>query len=108
MTIETNSPSQSAYGTGTSGGTGAGAAGAVSNPGGSIQDAMEASRTKLTSAYETVQQRSNEVLEEACSYVERHPMQAVIYAASVGAVVGLVAGLILGERNSGSWHKRWW
>lgn len=100
---ETNSPSQSAYGSGTSGGNNA-----VGNPGGSIQNAMEASRTRLSSAYDAVQQRSNEVLDEACSYVERHPMQAVVYAASIGAVIGLVAGLMLGERTGGTWHKRWW
>ena len=104
MTIETNSPSQSAYGgSGSSSG-----ANAVGNPGGSIQDAMDASRTKLASAYDSVQERSNALLEEACSYVERHPLQALVYAASVGAVVGLVAGLILGERSSsGEWYKRW-
>jgi ElaB/YqjD/DUF883 family membrane-anchored ribosome-binding protein len=104
MTIQTNSTSQPAYGSGSASG-----AGAVGNPGGSIQDAMEASRTKLSSAYDAVQQRSNEVLDEACSYVERHPMQAVIYAASIGAVIGLAAGLIIGgERTSSSWIKRWW
>ena len=96
MPLETNSPSQS------------GTPGAVGNPGGSIQDAMDASRNRLNSAYQAVQQRSNEVLEGACGYVEQHPMQSVIYAASIGAVVGLVAGLILGERSGGSWHKRWW
>jgi hypothetical protein len=34
----------------------------------------------------------------------------VIYAASVGAVIGLVAGLMLGgsDRGDGSWHRRFW
>ena len=103
MTIETTNSSSPGYGGGTSA-----AASAVGNPGGSIQDAMEASRNRLTSAYEAVQERSNAVLDEACSYVERHPMQAVAYAASIGAIIGLVAGLILGERSGGSWHSRWW
>ncbi len=91
-------------GTGGDGGQGS----AIGNMGGSIQDAMEASRNRLTSAYEAVQQRSNAVLDEACGYVERHPMQAVAYAASIGAIIGLVAGLIIGERSGGSWHSKWW
>lgn len=81
---------------------------AVGNPGGSIQDAMDASRTRLNDAYAAVQQRSNEILEDAEGYIQRRPVQAVIYAASIGAVIGLVAGMILGERASGGWHKRWW
>ena len=96
MTIETNS---SGAQTGSN---------AIGNPGGSIQDAMDASRNRLSSAYQSVQQRSNELMEGACGYVEAHPMQAVVYAASIGAVIGLVAGLILGERSGGSWHKRFW
>lgn len=82
--------------------------GAVGNPGGSIQDAMDASRTRLNDAYAAVQQRSNEILQDAEGYIQRRPMQAVIYAASIGAVIGLVAGMILGERSGGGWHKRWW
>lgn len=101
MPVETNSPSSMS-------GAQAGASGAVGNPGGSIQDAMEKSRDRLNSAYQNVQQRSNEILEDACGYVEEHPMQSLIYAASIGAVIGLVAGLLLGERSGGSWHKRWW
>jgi hypothetical protein len=98
MPLETNSPSPAQ----------GGSAGGVGNPGGSIQEAMDASRNRLSSAYESVQQRSNEMLEGACGYVEQHPLQSLIYAASIGAVVGLVAGLMLGERSGGGWHKRWW
>lgn len=106
MPVETNSSSQSAPA------HQSGQYGAVGNPGGSIQDAMNASRSRLNDAYATVQQRSNEILEDAEGYIQRRPMQAVIYAASIGAVIGLVAGLMLGERNTGggwqNWHKRWW
>jgi ElaB/YqjD/DUF883 family membrane-anchored ribosome-binding protein len=83
---------------------------AIGNPGGSIQEAMEASRTRLTSAYNALQERSNQMLQGAESYIQNRPLQAVIYAASVGAVVGLVAGLMLGgatERES-PWYRRWW
>ena len=84
--------------------------GVIGNPGGSIQDAMEASRSRLSSAYATMQERSNQVLQGAERYVQNRPFQAVIYAASVGAVIGFVAGMLLGgERPSdGSWHRRWW
>jgi ElaB/YqjD/DUF883 family membrane-anchored ribosome-binding protein len=82
---------------------------AIGNPGGSIQDAMEASRTRLTSAYNALQERSNQALQSAESYIQNRPLQAVIYAASIGAVVGLVAGLMLGgatERES-PWYRKW-
>jgi ElaB/YqjD/DUF883 family membrane-anchored ribosome-binding protein len=81
----------------------------VGNPGGSIQDAMEASRNRLASAYTSVQQRSNEMLQGAEGYIQNRPIQSVVYAASIGAVIGLVAGLLLGgERSEGSWHRRFW
>ena len=83
--------------------------GAIGNPGGSIQDAMEASRSRLAAAYSNVQQRSNEVLHGAEGYIQERPFQAVIYAASIGAVIGLVAGLLLGgEREGPAWYRRFW
>ena len=85
---------------------------AIGNPGGSIQEAMEASRNRLSAAYAAMQERSTEVLHGAEGYIQNRPFQAVIYAASIGAVIGLVAGLLLGgsDRSDGgsSWHRRWW
>ena len=83
--------------------------GAIGNPGGSIQQAMDASRNRISSAYSALQERSNDVLHGAEGFIQNRPFQAVIYAASIGAVIGLVAGLMLGggERES-SWHRRWW
>ena len=88
---------------------------AIGNPGGSIQDAMEASRNKLSAAYAAMQDRSSEALSGAEGYIQERPFQSVIYAASVGAVIGLVAGIMLGggmssvsDRSGGSWHRRWW
>ena len=82
---------------------------AIGNPGGSIQDAMDGSRSRLKSAYASVQERSNQVLRDAEGYIQHRPLQAVIYAASVGAVLGFVAGMLLGaDRNdSGPWYRRW-
>jgi ElaB/YqjD/DUF883 family membrane-anchored ribosome-binding protein len=101
---------ESNYNSTQSGESGQGGAGAVGNPGGSIQDAMEASRSRLTAAYNTMQQRSNEMLQGAEGYIQNRPFQSIIYAASIGAVVGLVAGLLIGggERSDGSWHRRLW
>jgi len=83
---------------------------AIGNPGGSIQSAMDASRNRLSSAYETVQERSNEILHGAEGFIQNRPIQSVIYAASVGAVIGFVAGMLLGgERSSNaSWYRRFW
>ena len=88
---------------------------AIGNPGGSIQEAMDASRNKLSAAYTAMQERSSEVLTGAEGYIQERPFQSVIYAASVGAVIGLVAGIMLGggmssvsDRSAGSWHRRWW
>jgi ElaB/YqjD/DUF883 family membrane-anchored ribosome-binding protein len=89
--------------------TNSGGGSAIGNPGGSIQDAMDASRSRLASAYSSVQQRSTEVLQGAEGYIQERPFQAVIYAASIGAVIGLVAGLLLGgEREGSAWYRRFW
>ena len=82
---------------------------AIGNPGGSIQQAMEASRNRLSSAYSALQDRSTDVISGAEGFIQNRPFQAVIYAASIGAVIGLVAGLMLGgERESPPWYRRWW
>jgi ElaB/YqjD/DUF883 family membrane-anchored ribosome-binding protein len=49
------------------------------------------------------------MLEGAEGYIQNRPFQAVIYAASVGAVIGFVAGMLLGAERSdtGSWYRRW-
>jgi ElaB/YqjD/DUF883 family membrane-anchored ribosome-binding protein len=105
MPLETNySPTQNAT-------SGQNDTGAVGNPGGSIQNAMDASRGKLSSAYATAQQRSHDAMESAEGFIQERPWQAVIYAASIGAVIGLVAGMMLGGGSShqeASWHRRFW
>ena len=80
---------------------------AIGNPGGSIQDAMDATRNRMASAYSTVQERSAAMLHGAEGYIQDRPFQAVIYAASIGAVIGLVAGLILGSDRE-VFRRRWW
>jgi ElaB/YqjD/DUF883 family membrane-anchored ribosome-binding protein len=82
----------------------------IGNPGGSIQNAMDTSRNRLSSAYETVQHRSNELLHNAEGFIQNRPMQSVIYAASIGAVIGFVAGMLLGGERSNdvSWYRKFW
>lgn len=85
--------------------------GPVGNPGGSIQHAMDSTRNRLSSAYSSVQQRSDEALRGAQGYIQERPFQAIIYAASIGAVLGLVAGLLLGgggAEHSESSRRRFW
>jgi ElaB/YqjD/DUF883 family membrane-anchored ribosome-binding protein len=104
-------PAETNYSSNPLSGSGQDERNAIGNPGGSIQDAMETSRNKLASAYATMQERSNQMLQGAERYVQERPFQAVIYAASVGAVIGFVAGMLLGgERrtNASSWYRRWW
>src|SRR5438105_2046053 len=103
-------PAETNYSSGQMSGSGQTDSKAIGNPGGSIQDAMEASRNRLASAYASMQERSNQVLQGAEGYIQNRPFQAVIYAASVGAVIGFVAGMLLGgERtDSASWYRRWW
>jgi ElaB/YqjD/DUF883 family membrane-anchored ribosome-binding protein len=104
MPLETNyAPNQNAPG-------GQSDTSAVGNPGGSIQNAMDASRNRMSQAYSTVQQRSHDALENAEGFIHQRPWQAVIYAASIGAVIGLVAGMMLGggHHHQDSWHRRWW
>jgi ElaB/YqjD/DUF883 family membrane-anchored ribosome-binding protein len=102
-------PAETNYSPGQMSGSGQPESRAIGNPGGSIQDAMEVSRNRLASAYAAMQERSNQVLQGAEGYIQNRPFQAVIYAASVGAVIGFVAGMLLGgERDSPSWYRRWW
>ena len=104
MAVDTNYSSNQASGGGQGGDTGA-----IGNPGGSIQQAMDAGRGRLSSAYSAVSERSNQMIEGAEGFIQNRPFQAVIYAASVGAVIGLVAGLMLGsERAESPWYRRWW
>jgi ElaB/YqjD/DUF883 family membrane-anchored ribosome-binding protein len=105
---EVNMPAETNYSSNASGGTDDRAK-LIGNPGGSIQDAMDTSRNRLSSAYAAVQERSNQMLEGAEGYIQNRPFQAVIYAASVGAVIGFVAGMLLGAERSdtGSWYRRW-
>jgi ElaB/YqjD/DUF883 family membrane-anchored ribosome-binding protein len=81
---------------------------AIGNPGGAIQSAMDTSRSKLASAYSTVQERSSRMIHDYEEHIHRSPFTAIAYAAAIGAVIGFAAGMVIGERTGGSWHRDWW
>ncbi|MES2561689.1 MAG: hypothetical protein V4637_03085 [Pseudomonadota bacterium] len=103
--------SEATYSSPRAGATGYDQPGTLGNPGGSIQNAMDSTRNRLSSAYSTVQQRSSDALRGAEGFIQERPFQAIIYAASIGAVIGLVAGLLLGgagSEQSDSSRRRFW
>jgi len=66
---------------------------------GEQQGTLSAARERLNAAYETTREKSYRAFEEAEGYVRKSPLEAVGYAAAVGAVLGLIAGLILGRKD---------
>jgi len=66
---------------------------------GEKQDALSAARERLNAAYEAARQKSSRAFEDAESCVRKSPLGAVGYAAAVGAVLGLIAGLVLGRKD---------
>jgi ElaB/YqjD/DUF883 family membrane-anchored ribosome-binding protein len=63
------------------------------------QDPLEAARARLNAAYETAREKSTQALKQAEAYVRKSPLEAVGYAAGISAVIGLVAGLLIGRRD---------
>jgi ElaB/YqjD/DUF883 family membrane-anchored ribosome-binding protein len=66
---------------------------------GGTQDALNAARARLNAAYEATREKSTQALKQAEDYVRKSPLEAVGYAAGIAAVVGLVAGLLLGRKD---------
>jgi ElaB/YqjD/DUF883 family membrane-anchored ribosome-binding protein len=63
------------------------------------QDHLEAAREALNSALRTAREKSSAACEEAEAFIRRSPLEAVGYAAGIGAVIGLVAGLLMHRRD---------
>jgi ElaB/YqjD/DUF883 family membrane-anchored ribosome-binding protein len=66
---------------------------------GGTQDALNSARARLNAAYETTREKSTQALKQAEEYVRKSPLEAVGYAAGIAAVIGLVAGLLLGRKD---------
>ncbi len=76
----------------------------IGNPGGSIRNALQPARAKLTQAMNTVQQKSNEALSGVTGYIQESPMRSVAMAMGVGVIIGL----LLGDRGYAPWRSRSW
>jgi ElaB/YqjD/DUF883 family membrane-anchored ribosome-binding protein len=63
------------------------------------QERLDAAREALNTAFRTAREKSSAACEEAEAYIRRSPLEAVGYAAGIGAVIGLVAGLLLHRRD---------
>ena len=62
------------------------------------KDLLKAARDHMNAAFESARKKSGEAYEQAESYIRNSPMEAVGYAAGVGAVLGLIVGMLLGRR----------
>jgi ElaB/YqjD/DUF883 family membrane-anchored ribosome-binding protein len=63
------------------------------------QDRIEAAREALNTAFRAAREKSSAACEQAQAYIRRSPLEAVGYAAGIGAILGLVAGLLLHSRD---------
>jgi ElaB/YqjD/DUF883 family membrane-anchored ribosome-binding protein len=67
--------------------------------GGQFENTLESAREALDAALRTAREKSSAACEEAEAYIRKSPLEAVGYAAGVGAVLGLLAGLLLHRRH---------
>ncbi len=74
----------------------------IGNPGGSIKQALEPARNKLSSAMSSMQEKSTRMVNGVQGYVQESPMQSIAMAMGVGIVIGL----LLGSAGSASWRSR--
>jgi ElaB/YqjD/DUF883 family membrane-anchored ribosome-binding protein len=65
----------------------------------STQEALNAAKERFNAAYEATREKSAEALKQAEAYVRKSPLEAIGYAAGIAAVIGLVAGLLLGRKD---------
>jgi len=59
---------------------------------GQNQDRLKAARDSINAAFATAREKSSEACEQAEAYIRKSPMEAVGYAAGIGAILGLVIG----------------
>ncbi|MGE5523460.1 MAG: glycine zipper domain-containing protein [Rhodospirillaceae bacterium] len=74
----------------------------IGNPGGSIKEALEPARNKLSSAMSTVQEKSNQMVSGVQGYVQEAPMQSIAMAMGIGIIIGL----LLGDAGYAPWRSR--
>ena len=64
----------------------------IGNPGGSIKEALEPARNKLSSAMSSVQEKSSQMMDGVQGYVQEAPMQSIAMAMGIGVIIGLLLG----------------
>lgn len=74
----------------------------IGNPGGSIKEALEPARNKLSSAMSTVQEKSTQMVNGVQGYVQEAPMQSIAMAMGIGIIIGL----LLGDAGYAPWRSR--
>jgi len=74
----------------------------IGNPGGSIKEALEPARNKLSSAVTTVQEKSSQMVSGVQGYVQEAPMQSIALAMGIGVIIGL----LLGDAGYAPWRSR--
>ena len=74
----------------------------IGNPGGSIKEALEPARNKISSAMSTVQEKSTQMASSVQGYVQEAPMQSLAMAMGIGVIIGL----LLGNAGYAPWRSR--
>lgn len=74
----------------------------IGNPGGSIKEALEPAREKLSSAMSSVQEKSAQMVSGVQGYVQEAPMQSIAMAMGIGIIIGL----LLGDAGYAPWRSR--
>ncbi len=74
----------------------------IGNPGGSIKEALEPARNKISSAMSTVQEKSTQMASSIQGYVQEAPMQSLAMAMGIGVIIGL----LLGNAGYAPWRSR--
>ena len=74
----------------------------IGNPGGSIKEALEPARNKISSAMSTVQEKSTQMASSVQGYVQEAPMQSLAMAMGIGVIIGL----LLGDAGYAPWRSR--
>jgi ElaB/YqjD/DUF883 family membrane-anchored ribosome-binding protein len=74
--------------------------------GNAVSRAVEATRAHLTDALGRTCEKTTEAVHSAEARIRRAPIKAVAYTVGIALIVGLVTGILFGERNGGAWHRR--